>query len=555
MIPVVLFAIGLLVRAAVGTAFAGPAYPDSYYYTNVAQALAAGHGFTVDYIWNFVDVGGMLPAAPTLPIPSNAHWMPLAALVQVPFIWALGPTWLASELPMWIVGAFAAPLTYWIARDAALDKRLAICAGLLAAVPGALTPFFGQPDNFGLFMTLGALALWLCAKGLRGDRRAFVFGGVVVGLATLARSDAILLGVPFALAFVRELWLGRGRSSVIGWGAAISCLALFAVVVAPWLYRQIDVFGSIAPSAANGRILWINSYDQLYSVGAPSTPSTFFGAGVGPVLASRVSGLVWALGLFAFLPLTVVLAPVALIGAWSYRRDARFAPFFVYAIALFAASALIFAVHVPHGTFIHSAVALLPHTFVLVMIGVRVAGEWVARRRPWDVDRATRLFAAGTVAIAMIGAVVYSSATLGHWSEVRSTQQQLAADVSADATTADDVVMSADAGAYNYLTGHPGIVTPYDDLGTIEQAMKDYNVRWLVLERAQIVPALEPVLTGYSRPSWLSAPVAIVDRAPGEPLTATSAMVSDGKIVPLPPHVPAGAVYAVCLTAGDTRCQ
>ena len=153
--------------------------------------------------------------------------MPLAALVQVPFIWVLGPTWLASELPMWIIGALAAPLTYWIARDAALDKRLAICAGLLAAVPGALTPFFGQPDNFGLFMTLGALALWLCAKGVRGNRRAFIAGGVVVGLATLARSDALPARRSLRPAFARELWNGRGRASIVGWtavSAALPCL-------------------------------------------------------------------------------------------------------------------------------------------------------------------------------------------------------------------------------------------------------------------------------------------------------------------------------------------
>jgi hypothetical protein len=547
MIPVVLFAIGLLVRAAVGTAFAGPAYPDSYYYTNVAQALAAGHGFTVDYIWNFVDVGGVIPQAPTLPIPSNGHWMPLAALVQVPFIWALGATWLASELPMWIIGAVAAPLTYWIARDAGLDSRLAVCAGLLAAVPGALTPFFGQPDNFGLFMVLGALALWLCAKGLSGNRRAFVAGGLVVGLATLARSDAVLLGVTFALAFARELWLTRGRSSTIGWTAAIGCVGLFAIVVGPWLYRQLEVFGSFAPSAANGRILWISSYDQLYSVGSPATPATLFSDGIGPVIASRISGFAWAIGLFAFLPLTVVLAPVAVAGAWLRRRDGRFAPFFVYALLLFAANGLVFAVHVPHGTFMHSAVALLPHTFVLVMIGVRGAVEWAARRRPWDVERATRLFAAGSVAVAVIGAVFYSSATLGHWSDVRTTQAELAADVVADpAASPSDVVMSADAGAYRYLTGHPGIVTPFDDMATIEQAMREYNVRWLILERAQIVPALEPVLLGTARPDWLSRPVAVVPAGDAQAIATTG---------PVRTGVPDGALYAVCLDAQDMRCQ
>jgi Dolichyl-phosphate-mannose-protein mannosyltransferase len=548
MIPVVLFATALIVRAAVGTAFAGPAYPDSYYYVNVAQSLAAGHGFSIDYIWNFVDVGGLLPSVPTLPIPSNGHWMPLAALVQVPFIWILGPTWLASELPMWIAGALAAPLTYWIAREVGLDKRLALCAGLLAAVPGALTPFFGQPDNFGLFMTLGALALWLCARGLHGHPGSFVLGGLVVGVATLARSDGVLLGVPFAIAFAVELWRRRspGATRVIGWSAAVGCFALFALVVGPWFYRQIEVFGSIAPSAANGRILWISSYDQLYSVGAPATPATLLDGGIGALVASRVGGLLSALGLFAFLPLTVVLTPFAIVGAWARRRDAWFSPFFVYVIVLFGASGLLFAVHVPHGTFIHSAVALLPHTFVLVLIGVRGVVVWVARRRPWDVERATRIFAAGTVAVAVVGAVVYSSATIGHWSSVRATQAQLAAALDADPAGAPtDVVMSADAGAYSYLSGHPGIVTPFDDLDTIEQAMRDYNVRWLVLERGQIVPALEPVLTGASRPSWLSQPVAVV---PG----AQSAVATTG---PVPTGVPDGAIYAVCLEPSDTRCQ
>jgi len=547
MIPVVLFAIGFLVRAAAGAAFAGPAYPDSYYYVNVAQALAAGHGFSVDYIWNFVDVGGVLPQAPTLPIPSNAHWMPLAALIQVPFIWLLGPTWLASELPMWIVGACAVPLTYWIAREAGLDVRLAVCAALLAAVPGALTPFFGQPDNFGLFMTLGALALWLCARGLRGDRRAFAFGGLVVGLATLARSDGVLLGVPFALAFARELWVSRRvpGARAIGWVAALACAGLFAIVVAPWFYRQLEVFGSIAPSAANGRILWITDYNQLYSIGAPATPGSLLGAGAGALLASRVGGLLSAIGLFAFLPLVVVLVPFFLAGVWARRRDIRFAPFYCYAIVLFAASGLLFAVHVPHGTFIHSAVALLPHTFVLVVIGVSVVVQWVARRRPWDTVRATSAFAVGAVAVAVLGAVVYGSATIGQWQNVRSVQSQLAAALDTQSGPGD-VVMSADTGAYEYLAARPGIVTPYDDLPTIEGAMRAYNVRWLVLEKAQIVPALEPVLTGAMHPSWLSQqPVAVVDGAP-------AALATTG---PAPGPVPEGAVYAVCLTPTDTRCR
>lgn len=528
MIALGLFAAAFLVRVAVGAAFPGPAYPDSYYYYSVAQSLAGGQGLTIDYIWNFVDVGGQVPVDPTLPIPSNAHWLPLAVLVQVPFIWILGATDLAAQLPMWLLGALAAPLTFFIARDAGLGPRLAVAAGLLAAIPGGLTPFFGQPDNFGLFMTLGALALWLCARGIRGDRRAFVLGGAVVGLAALARNDGVLLGVPFALAFLRELVRGRERAQVIGWSAAIGCFALFALFYGPWLYRQLEVFGSIAPSAANGRILWISDYGQLFSVAEPATPSTLLADGFVPFLGSRVSGLLSALGQFALLPLVVVLTPFALVGAWNRRRDAWFVPALVYAIVLFAASGLVFAVHVPYGTFIHSAVALLPHTFVLVVIGVGAVVRWVAARRSsWDAAKATPRFAYLAVAVAVVGAVGQSLITIGEWRAVRDVESRLAATLSAAPAT--DRVMSGNSGAYNYLSGHPGVISPNDDLATIESTMRAYDVRWLVLEQGSIVPALVPVLGGAVRPTWLSAPVAVAS-------------------------APAGAVYAVCLAADDTRC-
>lgn len=541
MIFLVLFVAAFLVRAAVGAAFPGPAYPDSYYYVHVAQQLAAGHGFTADYIWNFVDVGGRLPAVPTLPIPSNAHWMPLAAVVQVPFIWLLGAGAFASALPFWIIGALAAPLTYLIGRDAGFARGPSVAAGLLVAVPGGLTPYLSQPDNFGLFLTLGALSLWLCARGLRGDRKALVLGGLVVGLATLARSDGILLGVPFAVIGVWQLARGPGRRAAFV--AAVGCLALFVVVVAPWFYRQLEVFGSIAPSAASGRILWITQYSDLYSIGTTVGPESFFGQGLGALVASRVGGLLSALGLFAFLPLVVVLTPIALIGAWVRRRDRNFEPFFIYAASLLAASALLFAVHVPYGTFIHSAVALLPYTFLLVVAGVAAAVGWVARRRPtWDAKRATAVFTYGAVVVAFCGAALQTATTVGHWSAVRGVESRLAASLAA--APSSDRVMSGDAGAYNYLTGLPGVITPNDPLPVIEEAMRAYDVRWLVLERGEIVSALEPVLNGSVTPAWLSGPVALI-AAPGSAVATTGPASSE------PPY---GALFAVCLSPADTRC-
>jgi len=63
-IPFALFAFALVVRAAVFGLHPDAAYSDSYYYVDVARALHAGHGFNIDFIYSFLDVGGRLPSDP-----------------------------------------------------------------------------------------------------------------------------------------------------------------------------------------------------------------------------------------------------------------------------------------------------------------------------------------------------------------------------------------------------------------------------------------------------------------------------------------------------------
>ena len=149
----VLYAFALLVRLVLIALYPDPAYVDSYYYVNVARALQAGHGFNIDFIWTFVDMGGQLPANPVLPIPSNAHWMPLASLVQVPFLrrrWDRPPG--RRRLPFALIGALAAPMTWAFAREAGARRDVALGAAILVAVPAAVA-FMAQPDNFSLYQS------------------------------------------------------------------------------------------------------------------------------------------------------------------------------------------------------------------------------------------------------------------------------------------------------------------------------------------------------------------------------------------------------------------
>ena len=49
--------------------------------------------------------------------------------------------------------------------------------------------------------------------------------------------------------------------------------------------------------------------------------------------------------------------------------------------------------------------------------------------------------------------------------------------------------MSIDASGTKYWTGHGGVVLVNDPIETVEEVARAYDIRWLVLEQADTVPA------------------------------------------------------------------
>jgi 4-amino-4-deoxy-L-arabinose transferase-like glycosyltransferase len=523
-----------------------PAYPDSYYYVEVARSIAAGHGLNVDFIWIFAEVGARIPAAPVLPIPSNAHWLPLASFLQAPFISLLGSTAVASALPGVLIGSIAAPLTWAIARDSGSSQTVARAAGVIAAIPGAVTVFMAQPETFGLTMVLVPAALWMAARGLRGDGRAFVAAGFIAGLLALTRNDGVLLGGTLGLIWladrVRSFRAGRGSRSwsrvddrrPIAMLAGVLALALFLLVVGPWWARQLSVFGSISPTSSSGAALWIRDFRDWNSIAVQPSLQTFLAQGWGAILASRLAGLTAALTIFAVLVSSVVLVPFLLIGAVARRGVPAFQPWFAYTFVVFVGATILYPVHVPGGTFIHTAIGLVPHAAILALEGVVVlVGALAGRRRNWDAGRASGVFVWGIVALVAAIAVVFGRPVQVGWDSVRQPRTALAAALDGLGASQADRILSIDAGGIKYWTGRGGVVTPDDPIETIEAVARAYQARWLVVERSDAAQSLGAVLRG-SRPGWVGPPAFEYPSADG--------------------GLPALVLYPVCTTAGDARC-
>ncbi len=533
--PIALYVLALVVRLVLIVLFPDPGYLDSSYYVDVAHRLAAGQGLSIDVVWVFAEVGGAIPSDPILPIAANAHWMPLASLVQVPFIMALGATPFASALPFALAGALAAPLTWAIGRDVGARDAVSVGAGVLTAIPALSVVFMPQPDNFGLFQPLAVAALWMAARGLRGDRRAFALGGLAAGLATLSRTDGVLLAAVLGLVFVWDrvaAWRSSGgRLPAISVAAAAGALGLFLVCIVPWYLRQLAVFGQLSPSTATGRVLYIRNIDEWNSITSPATLDWLLAQGIGPLLMSRVLGLVSAVVIASVLLFAIVLVPFLLIGAWRRRRDSAFGPYFCYAIILFLFSAIVSAVHVPGGTFIHSAVALAPYGYLLALEGAAILAVWLATRRgrAVNVHRAVRLYVVGLTGLVVVLGLLYVPLVHEGWAERRDRFLAVGTALDEAGASSDDRVMSIDTAGMKYWTGHPGVVLVNDPLGTIADVAAAYDIRWLVIDRADSVAAVAPILLDDERPAWVGP----------------AAWRIDDDV----------ALFPVCTTASDTRCE
>ncbi len=554
--PLLLYGLAVVVRLALIALYPDAAYPDSYYYVEVARSLAAGHGLTVPFVWIMAEVGNVIPDPAVLPVPSNAHWLPLASFIQAPFIAVLGPTGFASALPLALISATAAPLTWLIARDAGSPRLVGTGAGVLAAIPAAGTVFMGQPENFALLLPLVAATLWLVARGLKGSAWSFALAGLLAGLASLARNDGVLLFGAVGLVWIGDRvrwWVAERRerrpagSSAASDGgrtpvrrpvpvlAAAGAVVLFLLVMGPWWARQIAVFGSISPTSANGSALWIREISEWNSITAEPTMANFLAQGIGPIVASRVGGFVGAVANFAVVICSVVLLPLVVVGAWRRRRSIDFAPWFVYTAVVFAGATLIYPLHVPGGAFIHSAIGLAPYAYILALEGVLACVAAVARRRPtWSEASAGPVFVWATVLFTAATAIPFGLGTMEAWDAERQPRIALAAEMGRLGIPPDDRLLSIDAGGMHYWTGRPGVVTPNDPIGTIEDVARAYGTRWLVLERGSVAAALAPVLEGGPRPAWIGAPVFVVPAADA--------------------GAPRLALYPVCTAAGDTRC-
>ncbi len=477
----ILFVLALVTRLAAALLVDYPPYTDPAYYQLVGEQLASGNGFSVPVLWSFLEVGGRLPADPMLPVPSNGHWMPLTSIVAAGSIALFGDlvgSWRAAQLPMILIGAALVPLTYSIAVDLWGSRFNGWIAALLVLAAGPLLVMAPLVDNFAVFGAAGSAAIWCSTRAARASRAGpwLVAAGACVGLATLARVDGLLLGVAPAVAWAaRRDW--PSWPARLGWGFA--SFAAVAVVLAPWLARDLAVYGSPLPSAG-GHTLWITSYNQQFSIAQDPSLSQYLAWGAGNIIGSKLVAWGELVGRTAVLLGGIFILPFA-YGLWRERRRTELQPFLAYFVLMFLAMGGVFTFHAPKGAFYHSSLAWLPFAAPLAVASLAPAARAAGRFWPFLRRSATHRFLAvaglvGAFTLSLVGAAML----IGQWSDAHARLRQ-AADFLIGRGAQSSVVMAYDPAALHALSGNPGVAPPFDLFPVIGQVVEAYDVQWVVI--------------------------------------------------------------------------
>jgi len=149
-----------------------------------------------------------------------------------------------------LMGTATVILTWWMAREF-LEQRVALAAGIVAALYWPFVYFEGDLLIVTMFMMVNGAGLLVLVRALRTDsRRAFALAGVLFGLAAIAR-PSILIFFP-ALPLVCYLANRGPRRAWLRHSAIIALAA--AVPIAPVMIRNGVVGHAVVPIAASGGV-------------------------------------------------------------------------------------------------------------------------------------------------------------------------------------------------------------------------------------------------------------------------------------------------------------
>ena len=505
--PLALYVAALVAGALAASRVAFPPTEVSAYVAGVARNLVEGRGLVSDVIWSYA-------AGPyVLPRPAFDLWQPLPGFLAALPMAVAGSSFAAAQVAFVALAAAIAPLTWWIARDAAARNALAgrraatvaAGAGMVAATFGPFLVAMAGPDSTVPFTVFAVAACAVMPPALDGRRRAGLALGLLLGLAYLSRQEAIWLG----LAYV-ALLLGRAGGIRVAWRGLRWPMVAGALLVVPWLVRNALAFegGLIRQTLENA---WFTRSEDVFAYLDRPSLATFLAQGPGGILAHVAGGLVHGLVDVLLVP----AFPVGVVGLVAFaglrrtpalREASPLRALVISGAVTFLVTGVVFPVATLWGTFQHASGPLLVALVVLAALGMDALLARIRRLRGWSRENA---WLAPLATLALTVPIAALAVTLTAAGAAREEDRMEA--VAAAVGRLDGPVVTDHPMWIANALGVPALALPDEPPANIVRLAREFGAGWLlVLDTRGRYP---DVLLDAPSPCFVEGPLASVEGA------------------------------------------
>lgn len=464
--------LGIAVRLLAAALAPHPGIADPNHYYNLAQNLAEGRGFVIDYIWQYHNP----PPDVTHPID---YWMPLPAIPPAAMLALFPDSLFAALLPSVVVGAGLSVLAYAIAWLAGAPYAVRLLAMLSVIFLPEYVLNAARTDTTLLYVLFVGLSVLAFHAGLRRNPRYLFLVGACAGLAQLSRQDAILLAPSFVVAL---LMYWRAGAKPLPWRWLWLLPLGWLLVLAPWMARNYALYEVLLPSGAS-RTLFMTSFIDQFTYGRTLDLQHYLDWGIGNILGNMAfQALANVRMAYALLDVGLpIMAVIGLLSLWLHREREQLLILvlpFVMIVALFCFYSFLTPFHTQGGSFKKS--------YMLVIPFLSVAGAWALwhyLRPRWVAWLFGWLMAALMLANAFY--LVRADFDLA-WrfdNSIRKLSARLEelGDVNGDG---EIIVMAQDPFILAYH-GYRALVIPSDPRDMILEAVYRYNVDYIQLPAAR----------------------------------------------------------------------
>ncbi len=453
-----------------------PGHGDMSYYMHLAENIADGRGFVIDYIWHF------LYEHPELTHPANDYWQPFTSIIISAFLIVGGKSLLTAIIPSILFGILLSLITYQIGITFFKRVPAASYAAIICLfVPGVFkySLLTDSTIYYSVFIAIGLLALVKSST----NKKLYLLAAVMAGLAQFTRQDGVLL----MMIVVLTILISRNNFKSKALLLTLSIIAYF-VTLSPLLISNLRQFGTPFVSVSF-QTLFLKSYEDLYSLPDKLTFGNYLEMGYAQIFFSKFKMVVYNTYL-TFRSLNLSLLPFAAAGILypfylSYKNDneRNIIPLIFFGSLLLLFHSLAVTVVSEQGSYLRSAISLIPFIIVFGVNAIFVLiKNKVLSRSIIIVVLAIGAISCISNSNELIEAHRYRAAWLAEFKRIIEKDNNSAGEI---------IVMTRAPWELTYSTGYRSVQIPNDDIDTIHKIAAKYEANYLLLPAPRV--ALESI--------------------------------------------------------------